>query len=159
MHPLSNPARGHRLCALAACGLLALSGMTVTQAQTTPPSIDASGDYRQEMQACMQGRTAQDRATCMREARNARVAKQRGALETPAESLGPNAMARCEGMAAADRVACRARVMGYGRTSGSVSGGGILRELEVVQMEPGQTTVNVAPQNDAPVLVIPAERR
>ena len=42
-----------------------------------------SGDYQKEMQACREGRTGEDRATCLREARNARADKRRGVLTTP----------------------------------------------------------------------------
>ena len=36
----------------------------------------------------------------------------------------------------------------------SVAGGGVLRELDVVEMQPGQDSVNVAPKGDTPVLVL-----
>lgn len=121
--------------------------------------IDASGDYQREIQACRQGRTPQARATCMEEAREARKARRQGGLDTPAQSMSANAMARCEHMSATDMAACRARMMGYGRVSGSVAGGGLLRELEVIEMQPGQDSVNVAPKRDTPVLVVPAQGR
>lgn len=133
----------------------------------TPPAaapgstgIDASGDYQREMQACRQGRSPQDRATCMEEAREARKARRQGGLDTPAQSsMGANAMARCEHISGTDMAACRARMMGYGRVTGSVAGGGMLRELEVVEMLPGQDSVNVAPKGNTPVLVVPAQGR
>lgn len=145
-----------RLMALAAAGLI---GATAPLAQPAR-QIDASGDYRQEVEACRSGRTVQDRQTCLQEARNARAAAARGALHTPnADQMRANAMARCEGMANADMAACRARMMGYGTTSGSVGGGGMLRELEVVETQPGQESAPVAPKGDAPVLVVPAQGR
>lgn len=172
MHRPSNttrraPRRPLSLLQAAAC-LVVLSGLTVAHANgatgatgaTGNTGLDTSGNYQQEMQACRQGRTAQDRATCMEEAREARKARRQGALVTPSESsMGANARARCEGMSSADMAACHARMMGYGRTSGSVMGGGMLRELDVVEMQPGQDSVNVAPKGDTPVLVVPAERR
>ncbi len=150
--------------ATAAAGLLTLAPLAPAHANGGGPAagatgIDASGDYQKEMQACRQGRTAQDRSTCMEEAREARKARRKGGLDTPAQSMGANAMARCEGMNDADMAACRARMMGYGRTSGSVAGGGMLRELEVVEMPPGQDSVNVAPKSGTPVLVVPAQGR
>ncbi len=165
VRPASQAFTHLKACAVA--GLLALSGLATAQAngggapsaQEGGTGLDTSGQYEKEMQACRQGHTGQDRATCMQEARQARKAKRHGALDTPRQSMGANAMARCEGMNNADMAACRARMMGYGRTSGSVAGGGVLRELEVVEMQPGQDSVNVAPKGDAPVLVIPAERR
>jgi hypothetical protein len=144
---------------LAAACLLTLSGLSFGQTPSDT-GLDNSGDYEKEMQACRQGRTGQDRATCMQEAQNARKAKRQGALQTPsAQSMGTNAVARCEGMSDADMAACRARMMGYGQASGSVAGGGILRELEVVEMEPGQESVNVAPKGNGPVLVVPAPKQ
>ena len=170
MPRLFHPALRRHLLALTAIGLFALGASPTATGQARPPQagstgvqagstgIDASGDYRQEMQACMQGRTAQDRATCMEEARNARAAGRRGALDTPSPlSMEANAMARCRDLSPADMAACQARMMGHGRTSGSVAGGGILRELEVVEMQPGQETVTVSPKGDAPVLVVPAQ--
>jgi len=154
---------------IAAC-LMTLAALTpahaVDPAPTATPAatpsstgIDASGDYQREMQACRQGRTPQARATCMEEAREARKARRQGGLDTPMHSMGANAMARCEHMSATDMAACRARMMGYGRVSGSVAGGGLLRELEVIEMQPGQDSVNVAPKRDTPVLVVPAQGR
>lgn len=147
---------------LAAC-LLALSTLTFAESEGGTQGgsgLDNSGDYQKEMQACRQGRSGQDRATCMQEARQARKARRHGALTSPnAQSMDANAMARCEGMSNADMAACRARMMGYGSTSGSVAGGGMLRELEVVEMQPGQDSVNVAPKGDTPVLVVPAQGR
>ncbi len=148
------------LLALSLAPLAHANGHTSGGPGVADTGMDTSGEYEKEMQACRQGRTGQDRATCMHEARQARKAKRHGALTTPsAQSMGANAMARCEGMQAADMAACRARMMGYGQTSGSVAGGGVLRELDVVEMQPGQDSVNVAPKGDTPVLVVPAERK
>lgn len=157
------PRHSHRtplrtaLVAFLAHGLLAAGAATAQVSE--PQEIDASGDYQKEMQACRSGRTAQDRQACMEEARKARTAARRGALTTPdANEARANMMARCEGMPDADMAACRARMMGYGQMSGSVAGGGILRELEVVEMEPGQDSVTVSPRGDGPVLVVPSRQ-
>lgn len=110
-------------------------------------SIDDSGNYRREVAACQSGHTAQDRETCLREARNARADKQRGRLDTVG-SLQANALARCEvHRNDLDRQACRARVTGQGETSGSVAGGGLLREYEVTL--PPESTAT-APSSSAP---------
>lgn len=91
--------------------------------------IDSSGSYQSEINACMSGNTQQDRATCLREARNAEAEKRRGRLE----DYAANAAARCEYHTIADdRAACRARVSGAGEVEGSVAGGGLLRESETV---------------------------
>lgn len=110
-------------------------------------SIDDTGNYRREVAACQSGHTVQDRETCLREARNARADKQRGRLDTVG-SLQANALARCEvHHNDLDRQACRARVTGQGETSGSVAGGGLLREYEVTL--PPESTAT-APDASAP---------
>jgi hypothetical protein len=145
---------------LAPFGVAALLAMTAATAQvaggTGGTAIDASGDYRSEVQACLSGRTQQDRDDCLREARNARAEKQRGTLEQNA-ALQANAKARCEVFAGGEeRAACEARVLGYGSTSGSVEGGGILRQVETVVLPPGQSEVTIEPKTSDPVLLVPA---
>lgn len=101
--------------------------------------IDSSGSYQSEVQACLSGKTQQDQATCLKEARNAQADKRRGVLDT-AGTLEANATARCQyHTIAEDRAACRARVMGMGDIEGSVAGGGLLRESEIVV--PATTTM------------------
>ena len=113
---------------------LALFAATAASAQV---AIDASGNYKEEVQSCRSGKTPQSLATCLEEARNARADKRLGS--TSADELKANAMARCEKLPMDDKEACRARMMGQGTTSGSVAAGGILRELtttETVQPAP-----------------------
>lgn len=134
--------------------LLAM-GAATAQVATGTTGIDASGNYQSEVQACMTGQTQQDRDTCLREARNARADKQRGALVNGSENLQANAMARCEPLAGEDKAACQARVMGYGETSGSVAGGGMLRQVETVVLPEGKASVTVVPQTSDPVVLVP----
>ena len=94
--------------------------------------IDSSGNYRQELQACRSGRTQQARDTCIEEARHAHAALRRGALVHAGENYTANALARCVPLAGEDRFACEARVLGFGTTTGSVAGGGLLREVQTV---------------------------
>jgi len=141
-------------------GIASLLAMTAATAQVaTGPSadtgIDASGNYRQEVQACQRGQTQQDRDTCLREARNARADKQQGSAGS--SDLAANAMARCEPLSGEEKAACQARVMGYGETSGSVAGGGVLREVETVVVPPGQSEVTIEPKTPNPVVLVPAE--
>jgi hypothetical protein len=120
----------------AAAALLAVGAATaqVASDKAFPGAemIDSSGNYQSEVQACMSGKTQQDQATCLKEARNAQADKRRGVLDT-AGSVDANAMGRCEvHTISEDRAACRARVMGMGDIEGSVAGGGLLRESEIV---------------------------
>ncbi|HYF41781.1 MAG TPA: hypothetical protein VEA35_04970 [Ramlibacter sp.] len=142
-------------------GVAALLAMTAATAQVATGTagttgIDASGNYQQEVQACMSGRTQQDRDTCLQEARNARADKQRGALDNAGGQFQANAAARCEPLSGEEKAACRARVLGYGETSGSVAGGGVLRQVETVVLPPGQTSVTVEPKTSDPVVLVPA---
>lgn len=71
----------------------------------------------------------QDREACRREAGAARQEAQRGGL-TSGDQAEQNALARCQLLQpAADRADCEARVRGAASsTSGSVMGGGVIRE-------------------------------
>ncbi|AEG94385.1 hypothetical protein [Ramlibacter tataouinensis] len=157
---MSHPEKNRTRRSLVSFGVTALLAMTAATAQvatgTASADIDASGSYRQEVQACMSGRTQQDRDACLQEARNAQAAKQRGKLETYGNHEA-NALARCEPLIGEDKAACQARVMGYGSTSGSVAGGGILREVETVVLPPGQTSITIEPKTSEPVVLVPTE--
>lgn len=124
----------------------------ITRRQT---SIDSSGDDQRELQACRSGRTQQSRDACLEEVRNARSALRSGNLAPPGEDYMANALSRCEPFAGHDRAACEARVLGFGNTSGSVAGGGLLRWVETVVLPPGREEVTFVPKTKEPVVVIP----
>lgn len=140
-------------------GAAALLAMTAATAQVASGTtgIDASGSFKQEMQACMTGQTQQDRETCMKEARNARADKQRGVLASENADYKANATARCDVLTGVDKAACQARIMGYGSTEGSVAGGGVLREVETVVMPAGQSSITIEPKTADPVVLVPAK--
>ena len=121
--------------------------------------IDDSGRYSQEVQACLSGASAQARETCLEEARNARAAQRRGELSKGGENLMANAMARCQPLVGEYKAACAARVMGFGNTSGSVAGGGLLREVETVVLPPGTDRVRIDAQTPNPVVLVPSLSR
>jgi hypothetical protein len=139
-------------------GVAALLAMTAATAQvaTGTTGIDASGNYQQEVNACLTGRTQQDQATCLREARNAQADKKRGLLDNAGAQFQANAAARCEPLTGEDKAACQARLMGYGETSGSVAGGGVLREVETVVLPPGASSVTIEPKTPDPVVLVPS---
>jgi hypothetical protein len=148
---------------LAYFGVTALLAVTAATAQVATGAagttgIDASGIYQQEVQACMTGRTQQDRDTCLREARNAQADKKRGVLDNAGAQFQANAAARCDALSGEEKAACQARVMGYGNTSGSVAEGGLLREVETVVMPEGRGTVTIEPKTSDPVVLVPATK-
>lgn len=120
--------------------------------------MDDSGVYRREVQACRSGASHQAVETCLKEARNAQAARRRGALELAGEDYKANALARCEPFAGENRAACEARVMGFGGTSGSVAGGGLLRWVETVVLPQSEDQVTFAPKTREPVVVVPVPR-
>ena len=92
--------------------------------------------YRDEVATCKDGRSNQDRATCMKEAGAALAEARRGTLAKPGADLTANRTQRCDALPGDQRTACMARMQGQGTTSGSVEGGGVLRELVTVERVP-----------------------
>jgi hypothetical protein len=137
--------------------LLAVGAATAQVAAPGTAGIDATGNYQSEVQACLSGATQQDRATCLKEARNARADKQRGVLSTQGD-LQANGMRRCEIFTSGeDKAACQARILGMGKVEGSVAGGGLIREVETVMLPSDQRSVTILPQTSDPVVLIPSE--
>ncbi len=96
-------------------------------------TASATSTYQKDRADCEAGRTAEDRATCLREAGAAEQERKRNRLDNSG-SLRQNAIERCNLVAPQDRTDCLARIEGptqpnqTTRISGSVAGGGILRE-------------------------------
>jgi hypothetical protein len=155
---MSTKNSAHSRKSLFSFGAAALLAVTAATAQvaTGTTGIDASGSYQQEVNACMTGKTLQDQATCLREARNAQADKKRGVLDNANAQCDANAKARCDVLAGEEKAACEARLMGYGSTSGSVAAGGVLREVETVVLPAGQTSVTIEPKTADPVVLVPA---
>ncbi len=140
-----------------AAALLSISAATAQIAPGTT-GIDASGDARSEMNACNTGQTQQDRETCLKEVRNANAEKRAGKIESGNNELSANALKRCDALVGEDKIACQARVVGYGNAQGSVAGGGVIREVETVVVPPDATNVRIQPQTNSNIVVIPAPR-
>ncbi len=152
--PANNSTRKNSMLYFGVAALLAVTAATAQVASGTT-GIDATGNYRSEVQACMTGNTQQDQATCLREAQNARADKRSGALDNSNATFDANAAARCDVLTGEDRAACQARVVGFGNTTGSVAGGGVLREVETVVVPAGATSVTIEPKTADPVILIP----
>ena len=104
-------------------------------ALTASPAWGASP--REQDRAACASQPAQDQVACMREAGAARQEARRGRLD---EGLSPeyekNRVARCAYLPAPDQADCLRRMQGEGYVSGSVSGGGIYRELRTIVPAP-----------------------
>ena len=115
---------------------------------TAAIAADASGSSKQERAACLSGQTQQDKATCLKEVGAARGEAKRGNLtESPISS--ENAQARCNVLPPLDRDDCIRRIRGEGTVSGSVDGGGVLRETRTIVPAPQPAGMEYQP---APVM-------
>ena len=157
--PTPRPTHHTARKAVVSFGLVCVLAMGAATAQISAPNdtgIDNSGSYERERAACMNGATQQAQETCLKEAANAAAEKRKGELgATRKPELAANAMQRCEALGGEDHAACTARVLGYGSASGSVAGGGVIREVETVVVPPGQTSVTIEPKTANPVLIVP----
>jgi len=149
--PIQHHCRRLAAAAAACCASLAFAATGVTAAA----KADAQARYQNEVQACKSGRTAQDSKTCLTEARNALAARQKGQLATDDSQLRANATQRCKVFEGEAKAACIVRMSGHGDTSGSVAGGGILREVETVVVRPGTGPVRIEPRTADPVILVP----
>lgn len=137
MNAIPNPRRGP--ATLFARGLLSTSLCLVLAPTFAAPaaadaaSMSAEVRYRADRAACVEGRSGQSVATCLKEA-GAALATARSAARQPrqgtaAHDYSANALTRCERLPDSDRDDCRLRMQGHGSQQGSVAGGGILYEM------------------------------
>ena len=157
MHTIQHPARylarkSLRLAhvCVALVGAMGLgSAMAAGKVAAETASSSALSRYEAERAACMDGRSGQDRATCLKEAGAALAEARRGRLSNgeSADTLMRNAEARCQTVAAEDRDACLLMARGKGSVSGSVKAGGTMREITIVTVGP---TVVIDPPAVAP---------
>jgi hypothetical protein len=109
---------GIALCT--AGSLLAADRMVLTNSKAV---------YERDRAACMSGASGQDRETCLKEAGAALQESRRGNLEDGQAQFKQNRVLRCDNQPPQDRPDCLRRMNGEGTTSGTVEGGGVLREL------------------------------
>jgi hypothetical protein len=120
---------------------LAVVGATAQTVWAADPSPDPNptATFQRERAACLEGRTQQSQADCLKEARNALADKRRGVLDN-AGNFDADKHQRCNYVPADQREDCMRIADGEGTQSGSVEGGGILKELVTRSVgEPGST--------------------
>ena len=105
-----------------------LMASAAASAQSATAGSDARARYEQERQACMTNNTQDTLATCLRDATNAYDAARKGQLSSPGPIAMANATQRCEAFQNAQDRAEWVRRVESEPASGSVSGGGVLRE-------------------------------
>ncbi len=144
-------------CAFSLTALLAVTATAQIASGTT--GIDATGNAASEMAACNNGTTQQSRETCMTEVRNANAAKRAGKVDNAGGQFEANALQRCNVLQGEDKIACEARVTGFGSPQGSVAGGGVITQVETVVVPKGPEVINIQPQTSTDtIIVIPAAK-
>ena len=135
------------LAGFAVAAFVAALATSPARAADPAPAAAAKSTYAKERADCDAGRTAEDRATCLKEAGAAQEERKRSRLDNTG-SMRQNAIDRCNALSGKDKTDCMARIDGpmsadqQTTTSGSVAGGGVLRETKT-------TTVGT------PVVVVP----
>lgn len=92
--------------------------------------------FEADRQACLGGKTGQTYESCMKEAHAVLADPASSTAPVNTEQLQRNALARCDTQTGDEHVACVARIRGEGTVSGSVAGGGVLRELVTTEVVP-----------------------
>lgn len=122
---------GKSMATFFSAALLAISASAQIASGTT--GIDATGNTASEIAACNNGSSPQSRDTCLTEARNSAAERRAGQSNSSVSAtFEVNAMQRCDVLQGDDKVACQARMKGAGTSQGSVGGGGVIREIEIV---------------------------
>jgi hypothetical protein len=161
-HP--TPAAGRKLSLIAAAALASAfaspvllaqsaTATTTTTTTTTTAPMSPQAIYQKDRANCEAGRTAEDRATCLKEAGAALEERKRHQLDNNGSPVG-NATDRCNSLPDKDKADCMARVLGPAApnqrvtTTGSVAGGGVLKETTTTT--PGAIIVVVPDPAPAP---------
>jgi hypothetical protein len=135
-----------RPAALCLSGAVLVCGGGIAFAGPSAVAPDVQARYDQERAKCLGGQSNQDQATCLREAGAARDAARQGELNDNGARYKHNAKERCDALTGDEAKDCVARMKGKGTVSGSVEGGGILRETVTRKVEPvGQGASAAAP--------------
>ncbi|OYU43216.1 MAG: hypothetical protein CFE44_19605 [Burkholderiales bacterium PBB4] len=92
-------------------------------------SLEKTRRYQEDRQACMRGETNQVLDACLKEAKANFNERPGSSMEFSVDQLRRNASLRCDALNGVDRDDCLARMRGEGVIRGSVSSGGIYREL------------------------------
>lgn len=113
---------------------LALSATSAFAQRDAGRATSAREAYAQDRQHCLSGRSHQDQQTCLREAGAALQEAQRGTLLSEGSEYEQNKFVRCDyHKDPKDREYCMMRMRGEGTVTGSIEGGGLIRELRVFE--------------------------
>ena len=124
-----------------AVAVLAMAGVCASAAT---PAGEVQSRYEQERARCLSGQSGQAQDTCLKEAVNAREAAMKGQLADGDGKLNKNAKDRCDALTGDEKRDCMSRVKGKSNTteSGSVKGGGIIRETTTIEPAPAASAAS-----------------
>jgi len=112
--------------------------VVATSAAHAESGAQAQANYQKERADCLNGQTYENKKTCLKEAGAALNDAKNGRLEKSNRNFEQNALARCQVFKNSDdRELCERRQR-EGTVSGSVGGGGDIRELTVTVPAPEQ---------------------
>lgn len=121
------------LALLQLSALLALApAWAATPGASSPPRASIDATFQQDRAACLRSDAQHERSSCLREAGAVRAEALRGRTagrDTP-ETWAQNALLRCQRQTGDNVAICERMVRGEGLLSGTVAGGGVIRELE-----------------------------
>ncbi|MBW0169196.1 MAG: hypothetical protein ACT6SF_14895 [Hydrogenophaga sp.] len=139
MNPSHSPIhlstqRVSRACLAFAAGVVLAAPVWAAGATAAKAPADAA--YHRDRAACQAMASAPDRTHCLRDVAAARQqAQSKGAAPSPSpQELERNAVQRCQAQPPEQQAICERMARGEGSVSGSVQGGGVIREL--VTQEP-----------------------
>lgn len=130
-----SPIRIPHACLAAA--VLALSLPVWAQGASASGKAAIEANYQRDRAACAAITVPTDRSNCLRDAGAARAqALRTGPRTTSPEELARNAVQRCQRQPAEQKAICERMARGEGSVSGSVEGGGVIRELVTQEQLP-----------------------
>lgn len=98
------------------------------------------------------------RVDCLKNSAAAQLERRRNTLDTNGNNYRANSILRCDVFEGEDRAVCQSRVLGLGKSSGSVLNGGIFREIETVVPPTGEGRTSLETGVAKPLRVIPPVR-
>lgn len=115
----------------------------------TPDRAAIEAAWQRDRAACA---SAQDRNNCLRDVGAARAQALRGGSRTApsSEELARNAVQRCKAHPPEQQAICERMARGEGSVSGSVSGGGMIREIVTQEPAPPMRRSDMPPMAPAP---------
>jgi hypothetical protein len=145
-----SAALGTIMGAIALIVVLFTSAFVSAQVNTKGDTgIDSSGNYQQERGWCMVNTEGEARVDCLKNSGAAQAEKRRGTLDNNGGNFSANALARCNVFRGDEYATCKARVLGMGGASGSgsVQGGGILKQIETAVPPSSKDAAGAAPKS------------